>query len=208
MARKKTTSSVIAKPRRKSRVSKEAKALKAEFLKNRRISKGLLLTAEAGKPVNKKRVVRKSTAKKAVSLVAAPKTKSVAKRRKSSVTPACSTAGRKLKTIRSSAAGRKLSSPSCKPSASRSTTKRKSTTKRVVAKRSTSVVKAPILSVGGGAKKKSTKGGLLKTIAKNLGLTPSAKRSTAKRSTAKRSTGRKSSSSAASKLARVRKVVC
>ena len=81
------------------------KAIKEKFKAERRIRKGLLLPSPS-----------MTTTERRKKVAGAVKIKVTKGKKKTSVTyvkPACSTAGRKLKTTRSSAAGKKLASASC-----------------------------------------------------------------------------------------------
>lgn len=165
MARKKTTAvATTIKPAPK--FGAKARKLKRDFLKKRQAEREsmALMIVEASKPVRK--TTRRKTTKRKTST--------------SGVSPVCSRAGRRLKLVRSSSAGRTLSSPKCKTGAKK-TTKRATTT----AKKRTSSVKSIISPV---TKKATTR-----------------KTTTTKKVTAKRTARR---SVAASKLARIKKIVC
>jgi hypothetical protein len=175
MARKKTSAvSMIVKPAPK--VGAQARKIKRDFLKRQKAEREsrALMIIEAPKPV-RKTTKRKTTKRKTTTT-------------SSGVSPTCSRAGRRLKVLKLSAAGRVLASATCKTKGTKTTaTKKRATT---TAKKRTSAVKSIISPV----------------TRKATATRKSATRKTAvKKVTAKRSVRR---SAAASKLARIKKIVC
>ena len=171
MARKKTTAvAMTIKPAPK--FGAKARKLKRDFLKRRQSEKEsmalMIVPTTASK--TRKTIKRKTTKRKATT--------------STGVSPLCSRAGRRLKVVRSSSAGRTLSSPACKTGAKKTTAKKATTT----AKKRTSAVKSIISPV--------TKSATRKTATR---------KTTTKKVTAKRTARR---SAAASKLARIKKIVC
>ena len=171
MARKKTTAvATTIKPAPK--FGAKARKLKRDFLKRRQAEKEsmalMIVPTTASK--TRKTTKRKTTKRKATT--------------STGVSPLCSRAGRRLKVVRSSSAGRTLSSPACKTGAKKTTAKKATTT----AKKRTSAVKSIISPV--------TKSATRKTATR---------KTTTKKVTAKRTARR---SVAASKLARIKKIVC
>lgn len=121
----------------------------------------------------------------ATKTTAKKKTTTTRRKKSTGVSPTCSRAGRRLKVFASSSAGRTLSSPTCKGKAKKTTAKKRTTT---TAKKRTSAVKSIISPV--------TKAATRKTATR---------KTTTKKVTAKRTARR---SVAASKLARIKKIVC
>ena len=177
MARKKTTAvATTIKPAPK--FGAKARKLKRDFLKRRQAEKEsmasmIVPTTAASK--TRKTTKRKTTKRKATT--------------STGVSPLCSRAGRRLKVVRSSSAGRTLSSPACKTGAKETTAKKATTT----AKKRTSAVKSIISPV--------TKSATRKTATRKTAT----RKTTTKKVTAKRTARR---SVAASKLARIKKIVC
>ena len=171
MARKKTTAvATTIKPAPK--FGAKARKLKRDFLKRRQSEKEsmALMIVPTTASTTRKTTKRKTTKRKATT--------------STGVSPLCSRAGRRLKVVRSSSAGRTLSSPACKTGAKKTTAKKATTT----AKKRTSAVKSIISPV--------TKSATRKTATR---------KTTTKKVTAKRTARR---SAAASKLARIKKIVC
>ena len=172
MARKKTTAvATTIKPAPK--FGAKARKLKRDFLKRRQAEKesmALMIVPTTAASTTRKTTKRKTTKRKATT--------------STGVSPLCSRAGRRLKVVRSSSAGRTLSSPACKTGAKKTTAKKATTT----AKKRTSAVKSIISPV--------TKSATRKTATR---------KTTTKKVTAKRTARR---SVAASKLARIKKIVC
>ena len=178
MARKKTTAvATTIKPAPK--FGAKARKLKRDFLKKRqaeRESMALMIPVSTSVATTKRKTTKRKTTKR----------KSTTS---TGVSPVCSRAGRRLKVVRSSSAGRTLSSPTCKTGAKKTTAKKATTT----AKKRTSAVKSVISPV-------------TKTATRKTATRKTATRKTAvKKVTAKRSVRR---SAAASKLARIKKIVC
>ena len=172
MARKKTTAvATTIKPAPK--FGAKARKLKRDFLKRRQAEKesmALMIVPTTAASTTRKTTKRKTTKRKATT--------------STGVSPLCSRAGRRLTVVRSSSAGRTLSSPACKTGAKKTTAKKATTT----AKKRTSAVKSIISPV--------TKSATRKTATR---------KTTTKKVTAKRTARR---SVAASKLARIKKIVC
>lgn len=172
MARKKTTAvATTIKPAPK--FGAKARKLKRDFLKRRQAEKesmALMIVPTTSVATTRKTTKRKTTKRKATT--------------STGVSPLCSRAGRRLKVVRASSAGRTLSSPACKTGAKKTTAKKATTT----AKKRTSAVKSVISPV--------TKSATRKTATR---------KTTTKKVTAKRTARR---SVAASKLARIKKIVC
>ena len=176
MARKKTTAvATTIKPAPK--FGAKARKLKRDFLKRRQAEKEsmALMIVPTTASTTRKTTKRKTTKRKATT--------------STGVSPLCSRAGRRLKVVRSSSAGRTLSSPACKTGAKKTTAKKATTT----AKKRTSAVKSIISPV--------TKSATRKTATRKTAT----RKTTTKKVTAKRTARR---SVAASKLARIKKIVC
>lgn len=182
------------KVKQRKATSAFAAAKRAENRAKRLIERGMLLSAPSATP----RRTRKASA---VSFKVG-KRKSTATPMKS-VTKGCSTAGRELKTRKTSRAGKYLVTK-CKTGASVGTsTKRKSTTTK--RKSTTAKSAVPKIKVGAGTKPVNPLKAVAKVVKSVLGGGTKKRTATKKTTTAKKRVMSKASSS---KLARIRRIVC
>lgn len=200
---------VVRKLKRQTAAQKKMiKELRAKAKTKRMISRGLLLPAAGMTTTTKTRKRRTPSAKAATIAV------KVGGRKKAtiSVLPACSTAGRTLKkkgtgrkpvNRAASKAGRTLATAPCRTGARKvSTTKRRTTTtkRRTTAKKSTGIVSKVLKTIFGGGKKSTASAIKLPKVG--------VKATAPKKSTAKTTAKRVVRKSSASKLARIKRIVC